>query len=228
MTDHSPDVRKPFRLLALCGALLLLLGACGSKAARVEPPQAPKGSTGVVVKASARDLALTRTDMPAGFQLTTEKSQGPDYLALYLRPSALEEAASGGNKLLSVLVSVGVYASTAAADEVYRTATTSAAEEGLEAGAMISKGAKNVVTAPFEGVVQGADASEAYRVSYQLLDQNVFEYGHRFRLGNVLAHVVVTAIGDPDEPEQLLEATRDLVQRQVDRIVEAATQGPSQ
>ena len=90
---------------------------------------------------------------------------------------------------------------------------------------MISEQATNVLTAPFESVVEGADASEAYRVTYQLMGRNIYEYGHRFRLGNVLAYVVVAAIGTPEEPEHLLEDARDLVQRQIDRIAEAASQG---
>ena len=71
--------------------------------------------------------------------------------------------------------------------------------------------------------MQGADASEAFRVTYRLLDRTIVEYGHRFRLGNVLAHVVVAAIGDPNEPASLLGDARDLVQRQIDQIVAAAS-----
>jgi hypothetical protein len=182
---------------------------------------------GVVLEASSAELALTRPDMPAGFQLVTERSSGPEYLALYLRPSALEEEESGGNKLLSVLTVVGVYTTTAAAEQTYLEASADSAEQGAEEAAMVSQAATNIVTAPFEGVVQGADASEAYRVTYQLMDQNIYQYGHRFRLGNVLAYVVVAAIGNPDEPEHLLEDARNLVQRQIDRIAEAAAQGTS-
>jgi hypothetical protein len=47
---------------------------------------------------------------------------------------------------------------------------------------------------------------------------------HRFRIGNVLAYVVVAAVGTPDEPEHLLEDARDLVQRQIDHIAGAALQ----
>jgi signal transduction histidine kinase len=43
-----------------------------------------------MVEASAADLALSRSDMPAGFQLVADKSSGPEYVALYLRPSALD------------------------------------------------------------------------------------------------------------------------------------------
>ena len=92
---------------------------------------------------------------------------------------------------------------------------------------MISGAATNVAVVPFEGAVQGADASEAYQVTYQLLGQSIYEYGHRFRLGNVLAYVVVAAIGNPGEPEYLLETARDLVQRQIDHIAEASAQGGS-
>ena len=181
----------------------------------------------MVLKASPSDLALTRLDMPAGFQLAAEKSSSLEYLALYLRPSALQEGESGGNKLLSVLTSVGVYTTTVDAKEAYLEPNANAPLMGIEEAAMITKGATNVVTAPFDGAVRGADASEAYQVTYQLMGQNVYEYGHRFRLGNVLAYVVVAAIGNPGEPEYLLETARDLVQRQIDHIVAAATKGPS-
>jgi len=205
----------------------MILSGCGPGAAVIEPPQAPAGLTGLVLKASPADVALTRSDMPAGFQLAAERSSGLEYLALYLRPSALAEKESGGNKLLSVLTSVGVYTTTVAAEQAYLKAAAGSAEQGVEEAAMISKGATNVVTEPFEGAVRGADASEAYRVTYRLMDQSVYEYGHRFRLGNVLAYVVVAAIGNPDEPDHLLKGARDLVQRQIDHIAEAAAQGLS-
>ena len=205
----------------------MVASACGPVPTAVEPPQSPEGLDEVVLKASSGDLALTRSDMPAGFQLAAEKSSGPEYLALYLRPSAAEEEESGGNKLLSVLTVVGVYTTTAAAEQMYLKATADSAEQGIEEAAMISQAATNVVTVPFEGVVDGADASEAYRVTYQLMGRNIYEYGHRFRLGNVLAYVVVAAIGNPNEPEHLLEDARDLVQRQIDRIAEAAARSTS-
>ncbi len=227
MSSRNVRVRRASCPLAVWAVALMVLGGCVPVTAVIEPPQAPEGLTGVVLKASSGDLALTRSDMPAGFQLAAEKSSGPEYVALYLRPSALEEEESGGNKLLSVLTVVGVYTTTVAAEEVYLKATADPAEQGIEEAAMISEAATNVVTAPFEGVVQGVDASEAHRVTYQLMDRSVYEYGHRFRLGNVLAYVVVAAIGNPDEPEHLLEDARDLVQRQIDHITEAAAQDAS-
>ncbi len=179
---------------------------------------------GVVVNASPDDLVLTRSDMPAGFQLAAEKSSGPEYFALYLRPSALDPEASGGNSLLSVLTSVAVYTTTADAEKVYLEASADPTEPAIEDHALVSGAATDVVTQPFEGAAQGADASEAYRVTYRLMGRRVFEYGHRVRLGNVLAYVVVAAIGNPDEPQHLLEDARDLVQRQINHIAEAAPQ----
>jgi hypothetical protein len=224
MSGRNGRARRAFRPLVVWALALMVLIGCGPAPTAIEPPQAPQGLTGVVLKASPGDLALTRSDMPAGFQLAAEKTLGPEYLALYLRPSALEEEESGGNKLLSVLTSVGVYTTTVAAEEAYLAKTATSGEQEIEEASMISAAATNVVTTPFEGVVQGADASEAYRVSYQLMDQNIYEYGHRFRVGNVLAYVVVAAVGNPNEPQHLLDDTRNLVQRQIDHIMEAADQ----
>ena len=231
MSGLNVRVRRVCCSLAVWAVAVLILTGCGQAAAVIESPQVPPGLTGLVLNVSPGDLALTRLDMPAGFQLAAEKSSGTEsgteYVALYLRPSALQEGESGGNKLLSVLTSVGVYTTTVAAEKVYREANAVSAYMGIEEAAMITKGATNVITAPFEGAVRGADASEAYRVTYQLMGQGVYEYGHRFRLGNVLAYVVVAAIGNPDEPEHLIEGARDLVQRQIDHIAEAAAQGGS-
>jgi hypothetical protein len=185
----------------------------------------PGGITDVVLNASPRDIALTRSDLPAGFQLATEKSSGHEYVALYLRPSALETEASGGNTLLSVITSLGVYTTTAQAEQVYLGVSADPKERAVEDIALVSKGATDVVTASFPLAAQGANASEAFRVSYRLMETPVFEYGHRFRIGNVLAYVVVAAIGNPNEPEDLVKAARDIVQRQIDHIAEAAAQG---
>ena len=225
MSARSVRVRRLSYSLTVWAVALMVLSGCGSAPAVVEPPHVPQGLTGVALRVPPGDLALTRLDMPAGFQLAAKKSSGPEYVALYLRPSALQAGESGSNKLLSVLTSVAVYTTTVDAEKVYRKANTVSAHMEIEEATMITKGATNVVTAPFDGAVRGADASEAYQVTYQLMGQNVYEYGHRFRLGNVLAYVVVAAIGNPDEPEHLIRDVRDLTQRQIDRIVEAATIG---
>ena len=206
----------------LWAAVALALAGCAPLPVGVTPPQAPGSTSGTVVEAPAADLALARTDMPAGFQLAAERESDREYVALYLRPSALETEASGGNTLLSVMTSIGVYTTTVDAEQIYAKSAGGAAAPEPESAPLISQNATDVVTAPFAGAVQGADASEALRVTYRLMDQTVVEYGHRFRLGNVLAHVVVAAIGNPSEPETLLRDARDLVQRQIDHIVEAA------
>lgn len=204
-------------------ALALAQAGCAPLPAGVAPPQAPGSSSGKVVEAAAAELALARTDMPAGFQLAAERESEREYVALYLRPSALETEASGGNTLLSVMTSIGVYTTTVDAVQIYAQAIGDATAQEPESSPLIGQNATDVVTAPFAGAVQGADASEAFRVTYRLLDRTIVEYGHRFRLGNVLAHVVVAAIGDPNEPASLLGDARDLVQRQIDQIVAAAS-----
>lgn len=224
MGDWSVRVRRASYALVVWVAALIILSGCVPLPVVVEPPQVPVGMTGVVVKAPPEDIALTRSDMPAGFQLGAEKSSGSEYVALYLRPSALDPEASGGNTLLSVLTSVGVYTTTASAEQVYLEATADPTKQAIEDIALVSKSATEVVTEPFVGAVQGADASDAYRVTYRLMGQPIFEYGHRFRVGNVLAYVVVAAIGAPDEPQNLLQDARDLIQRQIDHIVDAAAQ----
>ena len=216
--------RRAFCMFVVWAVVLPVVGACFPPATVIAPPQVPNGMSGVVLDVLPEDLALTRADMPAGFQLAAEKSSGPEYFGLYLRPSALDPEASGGNSLLSVLTSVGVYPTTAAAENVYLEASGDPTKQADEEIAQVSAAATDIITEPFEGAVQGGDATEAFHVSYSLMDRRVFEYGHRFRLGNVLVHVVVAALGTPDEPEHLLEDARDLVQRQVDHIVEAAGQ----
>jgi hypothetical protein len=227
MSRRSVRTRRLFCLPVAWVVAAMILASCGQPAAVVEPPQVPEGLSGIVLNASPGDLALTRLDMPAGFQLAAERSSDLEYVALYLRPSALQEGQSGGNKLLSVLTSVGVYTTTVDAERVYREATAVSTHTGVEEAAMITKGATNVAMAPFDGAVVGADASEAYQVTYELMGQGVYEYGHRFRLGNVVVYVVVAAVGDPDEPEHLIRDVRDLAQRQIDHIVAAVTKGPA-
>ena len=222
MGGWSVRFRSASYALVVWVAALVILSGCVPLPVVVGPPQVPDGMTGVVLRASPDDIALTRSDMPAGFQLGAEKSSGAEYVALYLRPSALDPEASGGNTLLSVLTSVGVYTTTVSADQVYLEATADPSKQALEDIALISKSATEVVTEPFAGAAQGADASEAYRVTYRLMGQPIYEYGHRFRVGNVLAYVVVAAIGDPEEPPYLLQDARDLVQRQIDHIIAAA------
>jgi hypothetical protein len=192
------------------------------------PPHVPDGIAGAVVDASPSDLALTRTDLPAGFQLAVEKSLGSEYVALYLRPSALDAEESGGNPLLSVLTGVGVYKTTAHAESAYLEASADPADQAIEDIPLISDEATDIVTEPFTGSAQGADASEAYRITYLLMERHVYEYSHRFRVGNVAAYVVVSAIGGPDEPQHLLKGARDIVQRQIDHIAKAAQQEGAQ
>ncbi len=210
---------RPIRLVGMLRAqlvwafVLIVLGGCTTPPAVVRPPQVPAGMGAVVLDVMPDAIALTRADMPAGFQLAAEKRADPEYLALYLRPAALGSETSGGNKLLSVLTNVGVYTS------------TMTAEQAGDELALISEAATGVVVEPFAGATQGAEAAEAFRVTYQLMGQTVYEYGHRFRLGNVLGYVVVAAIGEPGEPDHLLQDARDLVQRQIDHIVASAQTG---
>lgn len=224
MNSHDIGSRRILYALMVCFVALIALTGCAPITEAIEPPQAPEGMAGVVLTASPDDIALTRLDMPAGFQLAAEKSLGSEYGAFYLRPSALDPEASGGNSLLSVLISVGVYTTTVDAENIYLSASADPAEQAIEDIALVSGEATDIVTEPFEGAAQGADASEAFRVTYRLMDRPVFEYGHRFRMGNVLAYVVVAAVGDQDEPEHLLVDARNLVQRQIDHIAEAVEQ----
>jgi len=225
MNGDNIWIRRQWRILLVWGVALLLLGACTAPDDGVAPPQAPQEMAGVVVDASPDAIALTRADMPAGFQLAAEKGEGPEYVALYLRPNAVDEEIAGGNSLLSVLTSVAVYTTTARAEQVYREASGSPTQQNDEDFELLSSAATDIVTEPFAGAAEGVDASEAYRVTYSLMGRRIFEYGHRIRLGNVLAYVVVAAIGDPGEPEHLLGDARDLVQRQIDHIAEAASPG---
>ncbi len=200
-----------------CIVIILSLAACAPVTVEVAPPQVPEVLQGVVIEVPPDTLALTRLEMPAGFHLAAEKQEGPEYVALYLRPAALDPAAAGGNSLLSVLSTVGVYTTTAAAEEIYA-AASKPTQQAIEDIALVSNNATDIVTVPFEDAVQGADAAEAFHVSYKLMGQSVYEYGHRLRVGNVIAYVVVAAIGNPDEPPHLLVNARDIVQRQIDKI----------
>jgi hypothetical protein len=224
MNSRSVRVSGIYGSLVVWAAALIVLSSCAPPTDVVAPPQAPDSIAELIVNVPPADIALTRSDLPAGFQLAAEKSLGPEYVALYLRPSAVDPEASGGNVLLSVLTSVGVYATPAYAESIYLEVSADPAKQAFEDIPLAGGAATDILTQPFEGAVQGADASEAYRVTYRLMERPIFEYGHRFRMGNVLAYVVVAAVGDPDEPEHLLEDARDLVQRQIDHIAGAALQ----
>lgn len=228
MTSHNAHVRRTYCLPMVWAVALLLFSRCVPPTDIIAPPQAPDNvAEVVVVDVPPGNIALMRSDLPAGFQLAAEKSLGAEYVALYLRPSAIDPEASGGNSLLSVLTSVGVYTTPIHAENIYLEATTGPTAQPFEDISLAGGTATDIVVQPFDGAVQGADASEAYRVTYRLMERPIFEYGHRFRMGNVLAYVVVAAIGDPDEPEHLLEDARDLVQRQIDHISETAAQTAS-
>ena len=216
--------RKISRVQVAWAVVLFILSGCAPVGSTVEPPQALEEMSAVVLKTAPATIALTRADLPAGFQLAAEKSTGFEYTALYLRPSALDPNAAGGNTLLSVLTIVGVYTTTAAAEKVYGQTSADPARQAIENTALAGGRATDIVTESFAGAVQGANAAEAYRVTYRLMGQPIFEYGHRFRLGNALGYVVVAAMGNPDEPQRLRADTRDLVQRQIDHIIDAAVQ----
>jgi hypothetical protein len=225
MKCSKTRVRRILLVLWISGVVWLTLGGCQKPPEVVEPPQAPEGAAGVVVDAAPNELALTRTDLPAGFQLAGEKASGPEYFALYLRPGAMDEATSGGNTLLGVLTYVAVYPTAAEAQEAFARVNDPEKKE-MQAVELRSSAAADVVSEPYAGAVQGADQSEAGKVNYLLNDRRIFEYSHRVRLGNVLAYMVVSAIGTPAEPERLAGDVRDLVQRQVDRIAAAGSGGP--
>jgi hypothetical protein len=224
MSDYKIRFRRIFWIIIISGVALVTLSGCAKATEVAQPLQVPVEVAGVEIHASPVDLALTRTDLSAGFQLAGEKSAGPEYAALYLRPSALDSQASGGNMLLSVLTSVGVYTTTAEAKQVYLEASADPTKQLDQDITLISEDATDFVIEPIESEIQGADESEVVRVTYRIMDQNIFEYGHRFRLGNVLVYIVVSAIGNPDEPQTLLEDARAIIQRQIDRIAAAASQ----
>lgn len=205
--------------------VLLVLSSCRPALMEEEivaPPAAPTEVAGLEVQAVPADITLTRADLPAGFQMAGEQHKGVEYAAFYLRPAALDQGASGGNSLLSVLTTVAVYTTTLEAQSAYRQTSNELTEQAIGDIQERVGEVSDIVIQSVGGAPEGTDASEVYRVSYRLMDQNVFEYGYRLRMGNVLAHVVVTALGNPDEPGHLHGDARDLVQRQMDRISGAA------
>lgn len=228
MNSHQATSRRIVLVLLVWSVGLLLFSGCRQTAPEeevVEPPLAPTEVAGLEVEAQPADLALTRADLPAGFQKAGERSEGTEYAAVYLRPTALEPEASGGNSLLSVLTTVAVYTTTLDAETAYRDTSNEVTEQAIAELQERVGEVSDVAIQSVGGAPQGTDASEAYRVTYRLMEQNIFEYGYRLRMGNVLAYVVVTALGNPGEPDHLLGDARDLVQRQIDRIAAAARAG---
>jgi hypothetical protein len=165
INDRSVRVSGIYGLLVVWVVALIVLSSCAPPTDVVAPPQAPDRIAELMVNVPPKDIALTRSDLPAGFQLAAEKSLGPEYVAFYLRPSAVEPEASGGNALLSVLTSVGVYATPARAEGIYLEVSADLTKQAFEDIPLASGAATDILTQPFDGAVQGADASEAYRVS---------------------------------------------------------------
>jgi hypothetical protein len=206
-------------MLAVAAFVLL---ACAPIAPPVAPPQVPEGGVGNALDVVPAALALEREDLPAGFQLATQESKGPEYLAIFLRPAALDPGASGGNSLLGVILTLGVYTSTTQAEAQYVAQSTNPTGNAVAGVARTSQAATDIVTEEYAGATVGADQAEAHRVTYRLMNRTVYEYAHRFRLGNVLVGIVVSAAGNPEEPVLLLRDANAIVQRQIDRIVAAA------
>ena len=194
-----------------------------SPPAAVAPPRIPDAMARTEVRTAPEAIALTRADLPAGFEKATEKRSGTEYAALFLRPTALEEQASGGNSLLSVLTNIAVYTSTTQAADIFAEASIDNTQQTIAELTSLNTSVSDISIEPFAGAVQGADDSEAFHVAFKLLEQDVFQYGYRFRIGNVLAYVVVAAIGRPDEPQNFRKSARDIVQRQIDHLVESTS-----
>jgi hypothetical protein len=203
----------------------------------VEAPVVPVGAARRFEEQAAT-LLLQRGDLPAGFQLAAQgadEASSAEAAAVYLRPVALDLQASGGNPLLGVISSVGVYTTTAQAEAVWAQGSAQSSAQMVAEITSLMAGATGIEAEPFAGSVRQADAAEAYRVTYRVAEMPIYEYRQRFRLGNVVASVVVSSLGETPagaapaaglgsggEPEQLLEAAQALTQKQIDRIVGSA------
>lgn len=203
---------------------VLLVAAC-AQTASVAAPSAPNGAAARTWQAEPRSLVLERGDLPAGFEVAADQTEGPKSLIVYLRPAALDPRISGGNPLLGVIAGIAVYTTTAEAEGAWADMAANTNAQIVGEIAELGAGAADIKAAAWPGAVQNATASDAYRVTYTLVGVPVYEYRYRFRLGNVVASLTVSAAGTQagasEEPPSLAEDARALAQRQIDRIVAA-------
>ena len=77
---------------------------------------------------------------------------------------------------------------------------------------------------PYAVTVSGTDAVAAYRVEYMVGITPIIEYRYRWRMGNVVAGVIVTARVTTirEEPTTLSERAKAIAERQVVRIYRLA------
>ncbi len=214
--------RFPIQILILI-LTSILLAACGVPA--LDGPTATPAPTPITtpfagIREDPQRLTLIQTDLPAGFRKVDNTSLHSGHNAvLFMNPEAVK--AGSGQDVLGVVDEITIYEDDADARDAFENdlRTTEADIANDVAGAENVDG-DSIRVAAYEPALDGADLQRAFKVSYQLGDQKIYEYRYQFMVSNAIANVIVTtrAQANGGESEDARAQADAIAQAQVDKL----------
>ncbi len=214
--------RFPIQILILI-LTSILLAACGVPA--LDGPTATLAPTPITtpfagIREDPQRLTLIQTDLPAGFRKVDNTSLHSGHNAvLFMNPEAVK--AGSGQDVLGVVDEITIYEDDADARDAFENdlRTTEADIANDVAGAENVDG-DSIRVAAYEPALDGADLQRAFKVSYQLGDQKIYEYRYQFMVSNAIANVIVTtrAQANGGESEDARAQADAIAQAQVDKL----------
>ena len=215
-----PRFPIPIPILIL---LPILLAACGVPA--LDGPTATPAPTPITtpfagIREDPQRLTLIQTDLPDGFRRVDNTTLHSGHNAvLFMNPEAVK--AGSGQDVLGVVDEITIYEDDADARDAFENdlRTTEADIANDVAGAENVDG-DSIRVAAYEPALDGADLQRAFKVSYQLGDQKIYEYRYQFMVSNAIANVIVTtrAQANGGESEDARAQADAIAQAQVNKL----------
>gem|GEM_PF-3123197 len=214
-----------FVLLAV--AIANLSGACSKSSenqsarsagpdAKRDPPMSQR-----LVRGDPKALVIQREELPTNFTMAGGEPKGAgEYSQVYFNPHALVDESGTDTGLLGVIANLAILHAPAAATETFTD------QGGLDVESVISDirvatpGAQPLAAEPCSPTIDGTDKVLAFRVHYILNGAHVFEYRFRFRVGNAVGNLIVSALAtaEGEEPATLIDRAQSIAERQVSRL----------
>jgi len=197
-----PTKRFPATILIL--ALIPLLSACGMfPLAEPTPTPAPTPITTPFagIREDPQRLTLIQTDLPDGFRLLDNTTLHPGHNAvLFMNPATVENASAAG--VLGVVDEITIYEFDADARDAFENdLRITEADIARDVAQADDVDEDSIQVARYEPDLTGADLLRAFKVSYQLGDQKIYEYRYQFMVSNAIGNVIVTTRAQEDGKE---------------------------
>ncbi len=213
----------PIQILLPLLILIPLLAACGVPALN-EPTATPAPTPITTPFAGIREdpqrLTLIQTDLPDGFRRVDNTTLHAGHNAvLFMNPNAVKDQSADG--VLGVVDEITVYEFDADARDAFeQDLRVSEADIANDVARSENVDGDSIQVTRYAPELTGADLLRAFKVSYQVGEQKVYEYRYQFMVSNAIGNVIVTTRAQEDggESEEARSQADAIAQAQLDKL----------